>query len=175
MALPPAPPAIPAFPAGYPGTTPSFFDGLVQLPLTFLANQIVFRAHDTTARTIGTSFTTIPFNTVDEDPYSGWNSSSHQWLAPYTGWYSVTFTCSIATSAVSLRCAVGQSGTLTIEGTGAELAGAVLGEGSAAAVLLLAGGIDFVNAQALVSSSTTTDVSSAGRYPSLEITYYGQQ
>lgn len=175
MALPPAPPQIPAFCTGFEQTTPAYFDGLVQLPLSFLAGQIVFRAHDTTSRSLSSSFSVIPFSTVDEDPYSGWNATSHQWLAPYTGWYSVTTTVSVATSAVQLRVGIGQSGTTLTEGSGALLSSATLGEGAAAAVLLLAGGIDFVNTQALTSSASSTDVSSAGRFPSLEITYYGQQ
>lgn len=173
MSLLPPPPAIPSFAAGY-GYTPTFMDALVQAPLTFLCSQIVFRAHDTSNQALSTSFSNLTYDTVDEDPYSGWNASSHQWLAPYTGWYSVTVTCSVATAGVSLRVAVGQSGAAQYEGTGALLAGAVLGEGSAAAVVLLAGGTDFITGQALASGACSTDTSSPGRFPSLEITYYAQ-
>lgn len=170
----PAPPAIPSFATGFTDTTPAYFDGLVQAPLSFLAGQVVFRAHQTSGQALTTSFEFITYDTVDEDPYSGWSGSAFAWTPPYTGWYSVTTTCSVSTASVSLRVAVGQTGTLLYEGTGALLAGAVLGEGSAAAVVLLAGGTDFITGQALASGACSTDTSSPGRFPSLEITYYAQ-
>jgi hypothetical protein len=169
----PAPPAVPAFATGF-GYHDTDMDALVQAPLAFLADQVVFRAHFTNVTTIGTSFSPVLYNVIDEDPYGGWDPVNFWWEAPFTGWYSVTTTCSIATSAVSLRAAIRQTGSAIFEGTGALLSGLVLGEGSAAATLQLARATDYIEGGALVSALANTDNYSAGRYPSLEITYWSQ-
>lgn len=107
----PTDPQTPIFPAGY-GPLPADFDGWVQTPLSFLTGKVVFRGELSTATTWTNSANTlIPFNTIDEDPYSGWSSGSHSWTCPAgcSGTYVVTMTVSAAPSAdttTSMRAVV---------------------------------------------------------------------
>jgi hypothetical protein len=68
-------------------------------PAAFFQNRVVFRAvQQTTATTLPSSgaITTIAYDDILEDPYSGWNATTHEWLAPVSGWYQVTTTVYVA-------------------------------------------------------------------------------
>ncbi len=168
-----APPSIPVFPAGY-GPVASSFDGWVQDSLGFQTTGIVFRAEQTTNQSLsGGAENVIAFNTVLEDPYSGWSSGSSLWLAPYTGWYEVTITATIAavssTVAAQLQTPEGYfSLALTSQ------AGTFFGGTSGYAVVPLVGGSDWVKASINPSVSTTTNNVNVGRYTTMEISFVSQ-
>jgi hypothetical protein len=96
-------PVVPHFLAGT-GPAATDMDTLVYQTMSFLQNRIVLRVSQTTTATTlpsaGTQ-TTIAFDTVLEDPYSGWNSGTHSWTPPegYVGWYDFTFTLRTVTVA----------------------------------------------------------------------------
>lgn len=80
---------------------------LISNPFAFWQQKVIFRASQTTTATtipIAGSSANVIFDTVLEDPYSGYNLTTGKWLAPVTGWYQVTGT--LAVNAVS---AVGPS------------------------------------------------------------------
>ena len=168
-----APPAVPGFPAGY-GPLPADFNTWVQATLGFLTTSVVFRAEQTSAQTIGTGLTTLTFDTVLEDPYSGWAPGTNRWTAPYTGLYHVTVSCSIATAAIIFQTSLEVTGTTQYETTDVTLSGLTLGGGNAAAIVPLIGGSDYVTGIAQASSSSPTDVSSPGRFPTMEIAFISQ-
>ena len=76
---------------------------LITSPLGFGQQRTIFRASQLTTTTTlpsgspGTN-TRIPFDTILEDPYQGWNSGTSQWFAPFTGWYHYIWTISVGTS-----------------------------------------------------------------------------
>ena len=49
--------------------------------------------------------TTIGFDTVAEDPYSGWDSGTFLWTPPagYSGWYQATLTVRTVTVAANVN------------------------------------------------------------------------
>ena len=87
----PAAPQPPVFPAGY-GPLPADFAGWVQQQFGAQTGKVVFRAVKTTAQSIpGGTSPVIQFNSIREDPYSGWSSSAWTWTPPagWTGLYQV--------------------------------------------------------------------------------------
>lgn len=173
MSTPLPPPAVPVFPAGYAPVTADFTN-LIQIPMQFATNRIVFRANQQTTQSITTgAYRIITYDTVLEDPYSGWNSGSHQWLAPYTGLYEVTVFCSIATNPASLQVGIGITGT-TIVGSQPETPSAQLGGAIAYGLYACTGGQDYIQGIAQVDNTSSTDVSAIGRYPRMEIVYAGR-
>lgn len=172
------PPMVPVFPAGF-GPAPSDMDSLIQDTLGFQTTGIVFRAHQTIGQSLTNgSYVNLKFDTVDEDPYGGWSSTStgsqaaNSWLAPYTGWFQVTFTWNYtpATSGYS-ESAVEIDGILTYDlGQTATFSG---GQGSY--IVPLTGTVDYIQMQAKINQNgLTTNVSTAGFQPSCEITFISQ-
>ena len=106
-------PVVPVFQAGT-GPQAADMNTLWYQTASFLQNRIVFRASQvTTATTLPSSgaTTTIGFDSVLEDPYSGWTGSpTFAWTPPagYSGWYQVTMTVRTAAPAnlVDLRPAL---------------------------------------------------------------------
>lgn len=87
----PAPP-VPQIPAGY-GPVPADFTLWVTDSFSFLSQMPVFRARRAAALTMAVNaYTVMAYDTVDEDPYGGWNSSSHVWTCPAgcAGWYEAS-------------------------------------------------------------------------------------
>ena len=166
-----SPPLIPVFPAGY-GPLPSDFDTWVQASFGFLTAQVVFRAEMRTTQTLN-GFTPILYDTILEDPYSGWNASSHVWTAPFSGWYEVTLNHSIATATVITEAVPEISGT-TYEMSEVTCTSSTEGGTGASLLASMVGGIDYVQGVAWTSASVSIDVSSAGRYPWLECTFLSQ-
>jgi hypothetical protein len=71
------PPAVPDFRPGVAaGTVPALFNNLIRDPLTFLESKVVFRARRTSAWNVNSAAADrfVPWDTADEDPYSGWTS-----------------------------------------------------------------------------------------------------
>jgi hypothetical protein len=99
------PPAVPAFiPAA---ETTGQLNTMAQA-LQFLLGKVAFRARRTTTGTVTKNgHTLIPWNQIDEDPYSGWTGpTAYTVQAP--GWYAVCATASVA--------GTGASGTVLIPG-----------------------------------------------------------
>ena len=173
----------PVFPAGY-APTPTDMTNWIQDNFSFLTSGIVFRGQMTSSQTFTTAGTFYPLqipsgsSTVLEDPYGGWSPSAtgsqpaNSWLAPYDGWYEVTVTIPLISANVSLAAAVAVSGGTPY--TAAYVPGATgLDTGASGSVTVaLAGGVDYIQAGAIVSATATTVVLlGAGLYPSIEITW----
>jgi hypothetical protein len=175
-----SPPLVPVFPAGY-GPQASDFDTWWYQNASFFQNRIVFRADQENAATSlpdsGAS-TTIAYDTVLEDPYSGWNASTHLWTPPagYSGWFQVTVTIRTVAlgTLVGLRPAL--TGTWTyhldsVQGASAGGAGA-----SATFRVYLTGAQDNAGGacQLLNSGSAVNTSLTAGQRSTLEIVWISQ-
>jgi hypothetical protein len=167
------PPALPVFPAGFAPQAPDFA-GWVTATLGFQLQGVMFRAVQANAQALSSGGTALSFDTVLEDPYSGWNAGSNQWLAPYTGWYQVDVFCSVAVAAVNLQVSVVVDNLTAYSTSQAELSSTTSGGGPAFAWVNLVAGTDFVTAQATPSSNQNTDVSHSGRQPSMNISFISQ-
>lgn len=88
------PPAVPVF---YPGADAVTQLNVMAQALTFLEAKVVFRARRAATGTVTkNSFTTVPWDTIDEDGYGGWAAASPTvYTVQAPGWYSVTGTTSI--------------------------------------------------------------------------------
>ena len=176
------PPFVPVFPAGH-GPLASDFDTWWFENASFLQNRVVFRAAQTTTATTlpdSGAVTTIGYDDVLEDPYSGWDSGTFEWGPPsgYSGWYQVTVTLRTANVAdlVDLRagltgeftgqltCVQGQSVTSTTSGVCATFG------------LYLTGGQDSVGgAGQILNSGAAAETSlTAGQNSTLEIIWVSQ-
>lgn len=105
--------SIPVFPAGW-APSDSDMTGWVTNPLSFCTSGVVFQAEQTATQSLTAntySGNTITFDTVIEDPYSGWSPITDQWTAPQTGWYEMIATVGLAAAAGSLGVAFIISGT----------------------------------------------------------------
>jgi hypothetical protein len=172
------PPSVPVFAAGS-APTPVVMEALIQAPLGFLTGGITFRAHQATSQSLtAAGYTLLHYDTVDEDPYGGWSSvatsaqPAWSWLAPYTGWYDLTFGFSFTPVTASTWAGVqvlvsGNAATALGEGTS-------YGGASGSYVIGMAGGVDYVQFEAYVAASgLSTSVASAGVWSTAEITYTG--
>lgn len=168
-------PAVPGIPAG---TFPvqADFTTWVTNPFSFLAQPVVFRAHRAAAQALtGGAYNVLQLDTVDEDPYGGWNASTHAWTCPAgcAGWYEAALT--------SLTASQG-AGTSNQLVTGLALNGALWSVGSddwapasaaggsngTVQVPLLPGDAVQVWVFTTQSVSTTT---TAGQLPSMELAW----
>lgn len=169
------PPDIPVFPAGYAplGTD---MDNWVQTPFTFLTTGIMFRAERAASQSISaTTFTVVQYDTVLEDPYGGWNSGSHEWVAPADGWYEITVTSMVSAVNGVLIGAIAITGTNpTYESTEIPIFTSAFGGGSAQALVYLVGGVDNVQGSVWCSVAATTPTTNEGRFPSMQISYVSQ-
>jgi hypothetical protein len=146
----------------------------IQAPLGFQTQNIVFRAEQHTAQTITTS-AVVAFDTVVEDPYSGWDSGSHLWLAPYSGWYIITSELLFNNVAgMTTHASVYVSGTIWQAGTSLLSTADAIAGANVSAIAPLIAGADYVQIQALVVTSATTLSNAANRVSSVDITYISQ-
>jgi hypothetical protein len=65
------------------------FEALLLAQVNFVLNPPRFRGSILSATAISVS-TNIPYSTISEDSYGGWNSSNHYWVVPVAGLYHVT-------------------------------------------------------------------------------------
>ena len=154
-------------------------DALIQAPLTFLTDSIVFRGHQTSSQNFTSgAYLVLNFDATDEDPYGGWSATStgsqaaHSWLAPYTGWYQVTFTFSWTPSTATYgRTAVLIDGLTQYQLGGGDAYSGVTGSYD----VPLVGTVDYIQMQGVVEhTGLSTLVSTAGFQPSCEITFISQ-
>jgi hypothetical protein len=148
----------------------------------FHQNRVVARLRQASAATSlpsSAGITTIGFDTVDEDPYGGWNSGTHLWQPPagYSGWYQVTLTVRIVSPAalVDLRPALVGSATYNL--TTVESQSGAGGGASATFAVYLTGGQDTVGGAAqLINSGAAVNTSLvAGQQSGMEIVYLASQ
>lgn len=173
-------PITPVFNAGY-GYEASDLNSLWMQTASFFQTRVVLRVSQTTTATSlpdSGAVTTIGFDNVLEDPYSGWDSGTHLWTPPagYSAWYQATITIRTVTLAdlVDLRPVF--AGTYsyaltTVEGNSNAGAGV-----SATFVVYLVGGQDTLGAAcSLLNSGSAVDTSlTAGQQSGLEIIYLSQ-
>jgi hypothetical protein len=172
--MPLAPAPVPVFEAGY-GPVPADFNTRIQASLGFATAGIFFRAEQHAAQAIpATTFTTITYDTTPEDPYSGWNATSHEWVAPWTGLYEITITTNIVTGAPVPECVLLVTGVTRYEIS--QGPGNSLGASGCCGTLIvpLVGGTDYVQGQCWMSAAATLDTATPGRYSSMEITLVSQ-
>ena len=164
---------VPSFPAGY-GPVPTDFDSWVQAPLAALTSRVVFRAAKTNSQTLAAGNNTIQFNSIIEDPFSGWNATTYTWTPPaaWSGTYIVR--AGIVTGGTAggrIGVLIGLNGsalyTLDTTWTSPSIANAACGE----APVQLVGGQDQVSI--LGYSTVGVNVGTpAGEQCTVEVTWY---
>jgi hypothetical protein len=169
-----SPPVVPVFAAGYP-YLPSDFDNLIQAPLIFQTTGCIFRASRTSTQSFSSGNNIVEYNTILEDPYSGWNATDYYWLAPFTGWYSITVVSS-AISGTGIEWMTANIITPEFYFTGCQSPGVnddypVIA--SATAILPLIGGTDWIKGGIYVSASTSAPTTD-DRQNTMEITFVSQ-
>lgn len=168
-------PSVPVFPAGY-GPLPADMNNWIQAPFTFLTSKVVFRAenHATTTLTGGT-FVKIPFNTILEDPYSGWNATSHVWDCPdgCSGLYEVSMTAITSNPGNSTSVVlpiIYLNGAEYLEMGEDWLANGATSGSCGGAPVPLVGGVDNIGGYIYTTTTVTTE-NTAGQYTTMEITW----
>ena len=168
-------PSVPVFLAGY-GPQQADMQTLWTGPATFFETRVVFRASQTTsASTLSSSgaYGVIGFDNIIEDPYSGWDNTHKQWIAPagYSGLYLATLTVWVGTAANNVILAVNIAGTPQVEpATTSNLLGTG-GSAVCANYAYLVGGQDKLWGTAAVlnsSANVSTDLT-AGQNSTFEI------
>ena len=170
------PPPLPAFIAGY-GPQQADFGGWVQDSFGYITGQMLFRAQQEIAQSISaTTYTAITFDTVLEDNFGGWSSvptasqPANSWLAPYTGWFRVTFRFTCTSSVKWLDAAVSVTGGFPLEEAAGVLTPLSQPGGAGCSVIVpMIGGTDYVQCMAWSSTSATTIVANPGVYSYVEI------
>lgn len=178
-------PAVPVFPAGF---TPQAadFNGWWFNTASFLQTRVVFRAlQNNTVTTLPSSHAAqvIQFDTVLEDPYSGWNSGTFLWQPPvgYSGWYHITFTLltNPPPSLADLYSTITFSGTpiwqsATVQGVQANSQSGSIAGSSATYRAYMAGGQTSVGGYGALfnsASSVTTFSNGSGLGSTMEIVW----
>jgi len=173
--VPYPPPALPVFPAGY-GPQQADFGQWVQASFGYITGLAVFRGQQTISQSIGaTTFTVVEFDTVLEDNFGGWTGAAASpvpwaWVAPFTGWFRVTFRVSCAAGSHWLDAAVAVSGQAPgLETTGVLAPSAQPGGAGGSVIVPMIGGTDYVQVLLWASTSVTTQVAIPGLQSYVEI------
>lgn len=178
LLLPP-PVGGPAFTAGsapHGNQATQDLDVLIQQPIAFLTAGIFARVHQATAQTLtNTAYNTITYDTVDEDPYGGWDAANHRWACPAgcSGWYHVRVGVSLATvpANTELRPTVTVTGTVTycLQDSQSPTAPMFV---AGSAYVYLQGGVDYVAGQAYLNAGANepTDIT-AGQRSLMELSW----
>jgi len=165
--MPYSPVATPNFPAGYPAT-PANFTTWVQDSLGFATAGTMFRGQRVAAQSLSaTTYNIIDFDTIAEDPYSGWSATStgsqaaFSYLVPFTGWYQILVTACIATLSTTLGAAISITGNATqLLQAEVLVSNQNTGGATGTVTLPLTGGFDYVQGQAWVGNAATTNTTS---------------
>jgi hypothetical protein len=168
MALPT--PAIPVFIAGFAPQTADM-NALIQSPFQFCTDSVNFRCEQTSGQAVAAStLTVITFNSVLEDPYSGYSSGTGAWTAPFSGNYEVLLTVGYGT--VNGTCASSILVSGTTQYTLNEIATPSTNQGysTCSFIVPMIGGLDFIQGQAFASASTNLSTA-VGLRPSMEIKF----
>lgn len=101
----PNPPAVNDWPARYAPASADF-NLYIRDAFTFLQNPPVMRAVQTSTQSCASGvYTSIAFDTMEEDNYSGYSTSSARYTAQVPGWYFVMTTILTATAGSSVNSA----------------------------------------------------------------------
>ena len=170
------PPALPVFPAGY-GPQQADFGNWVQASFGYVTGLAVFRAQQTIAQSISaTTYTVIEYDTILEDNFGGWSAvptssqPANSWLAPFTGWFRVTFRTSTAAGSTWLDGVVSVSaGAVELETTGVLGPSAQPGGAGGSVIVPMIGGTDYVHVLLWASTPVNTQVAIPGLQSYVEI------
>jgi hypothetical protein len=167
-----SPPAVPQFPAGF-APLPANFNAWVQAPFGFLTDLVVFRAERHASQAISaTTYTPIQFDTIQEDPFTGWSAGSFAWTAPFTGWYEICVTAQVSTSSVVMSAGAEISGSVNYRldqlSTPTMPGGVTISYTSA-----MVGGSDYVQGIVWTSIAAVLNTT-AGRYSAMEVTFLSE-
>lgn len=170
------PPPLAVFPAGY-GPQQADFANWVQNSFGYLTGLSVFRAQQQVSQSLASgTYTPVSFDTILEDNFDGWSSvpgdsqPANSWLAPFTGWFRVTFQFSVPSGSRWLVPAVSVTGGFPqAEAGGVETVSGQSGGAGCSVIVPMIGETDYIQFLAWTSASTTTDVASAGLYSFCEI------
>jgi hypothetical protein len=172
-------PSVPDWIAGF-GPQQSDMYSLWTSPAAFFQNRMVLRVSQaSTSQNLPSSgaLTTITFDTVLEDPYSGWNATSHSWTPPtgLFGWFQVTLTVWVSSPGLGVVLEVGTLTATSVDSLA--LCDIICNSGQGGAegtyFVYLNGGQDNVAGQAKVmgaSGAVATDVT-AGQNSTMEIVW----
>lgn len=172
-------PSVPDFLAGS-GPQQSDMQSLWVNPAAFFQQRVIFRASQTSGATslpAAGTYETITYNNIIEDPYSGWNGSTHAWTPPagYSGWYQFTATVimqSPGAAGVGLKIQILDAAVSTGPLTVTMLPSAAVGGGEATFYVYLIGGQDGVAVQAGLQNSSgavsTNATATSGQAPTFE-------
>lgn len=170
-------PVVPVFAAGS-GPTETVMDSLWYQTASFLQNGVVLRVSQTTTATTlpdTGAVTTIGYDNVIEDPYSGWDSGTYLWTPPagYSAWYQVTLTIRMAGLAAltDLRPALAGTWTYNLTTLQSQDGGAC-----ATFIVYLVGGQDTVGGacQLLNSGANKSTSLTSGQQSAMEIVFISQ-
>ncbi len=172
---PQLPSHLPVFPAGY--GFGNDFDSMINAPLRYCAAGVVFRALLVSGQAIpGSSGTALAFDTILEDPFSGWSpvatgtQAANSWQPPFDGTYRVSVSIDASATPVTVLVAgVRVTTAVFLPVASAQGGGVTMGAGGTA-MKQLAGGADYIRGYAWGSSGFTTAVG-GGRETSMEITF----
>lgn len=166
------------------GTQPEAaqFNSLIQVPFSFLTSKTVFRAElDNNPGSAGQlsagQTTLIPYDTVLEDPYQGWNPATSSWQCPagMSGTYLITVTAAAqsAGDAVStLQVVPALNGNTTFNLSNVWMPQQQTGMASGSVPLALCGGQDQISAYAYWNGNSSSQLSvNPGRRCTIEITW----
>lgn len=182
--LPPIPavtslpgPVIPFFPAGYKSSL-SDWHAWWYLNALFFQTRVVFRARQLVTPTTITNDGNphlIGYDTVDEDPWGGWDAGAFAWTPKLNGWYQATIAPCTAALPSGTMLAPSIAGTYaqrlaSTQGPIAETAGA---EGRIEVYLI--GGASTVQGAAAVlnAASSVNTLIVPGQCSTIEIMYLG--
>jgi hypothetical protein len=167
-------PALPVFPAGYEPQV-SDFTGWVTDSLGFCTNSVVFRAEQQSSQSFAANTeTTVTWDTVLEDPYSGWQAGSNAWLAPVSGWFAVTSTLIIASASGTLSNTIFLTGGTEYTASAVQVPSTNPGGSCATFWIPMIAGTDFVQTLLFMTQSGTTDAGQ-GQRSTLEIEFVAVQ
>ena len=172
-------PAVPVFVAGLDPEDPDM-TGWITDSFGFCTQGVMFRGYQAFFQGLsGSGFTTIQYDTILEDPYSGWNASDNQWTAPFSGWYEATCTCNIAAASSQLNVGfviTTISGSVRYELQEMLTPSGNSGGACASGIFYLTGGEDTIQAVAepTGAGSPSTDAGTLGTSPAMEISFISQ-
>jgi hypothetical protein len=171
-------PQIPAFLAG-DQPAPADFNNWIQTPFAWVTSKVVFRAELSAATTWTQGVNTlIPYNSVLEDPFSGWNSGTFSWTPPMqaTGTYEASITASAAAAVdgtTALRTVLYLNGSPLYNMSTAQASQSQPCLTGGSAPLQLYGGQDSISAYAFwnTTGGNGSAITTAGQRCTIEITW----
>ncbi|MEV0968520.1 hypothetical protein [Microtetraspora glauca] len=174
--MPLQPPDVPVFPARY-GPSPADFDAWLRDPISFLTAPPVCSVRRAAAQAIPSGvWTTIQFDTVDEDNYSGWNAGSYRYAATAPGWYIVTVKAAANVAAAgtthALLPGIVTTGILYQGNESWQVTQDGAGMVTTQQFVYLAPGIDYVQGQMYIASAALNTPTPNGQQCTMDICWW---